>query len=319
MLKKILCTTTMVCTLLATAASAQPFPTKPITLICPFSAGGSTDVVLRAIAPALGKELGQPVIIENRPGAGGTLGAGAMLNTKPDGYTLTATALGVFRIPSMQKAPYDPLKDLTYIISVTGYTFGLLVKADAPWKTLAEFVAYAKANPDTVTYGTSGAGTTAHIVTEQFALEAGIKLTHVPFKGDTENMASLLGGHTMALSDSGWAPQVEAGKVRLLATYGSKRTKRWSQVPTLVDAGYKTATDAPVGFAGPKGMDPKVVKILHDAFKKAMDDPKVVEVLERFDQPIIYMNSADYTTFAKKTVEQERVLLNQLGLAMKNP
>ncbi len=319
MLKQILCTTTLLCALLASAASAQQFPTKPITLICPFSAGGSTDVVLRAIAPALGKELGQPVIIENRPGAGGTLGAGAMLNTKPDGYTLTAAALGVFRIPQMQKAPYDPLKDLTYIISVTGYTFGLLVKADAPWKTLAEFVAYAKANPDTVTYGTSGAGTTAHIITEQFALEAGIKLTHIPFKGDTENMASLLGGHTMALSDSGWAPQVEAGKVRLLATYGSKRTKRWSQVPTLVDAGYKTAADAPVGFAGPKGMDPKVVKILHDAFKKAMEDPKVVEVLERFDQPIIYMNSADYTTFAKKTVEQERVLLNQLGLAMKNP
>jgi tripartite-type tricarboxylate transporter receptor subunit TctC len=319
MLKKILRATTLLCTLIFGAASAQQFPTKPITLICPFSAGGSTDVVLRAIAPALGRELGQPVIIENRPGAGGTLGAGAMLNTKPDGYTLTATALGVFRIPLMQKAPYDPLKDLTYIISVTGYTFGLLVKADAPWKTLAEFVAYAKANPDTITYGTSGAGTTAHIVTEQFALEAGIKLTHIPFKGDTENMASLLGGHTMALSDSGWAPQVEAGKVRLLATYGTKRTKRWSQVPTLMDAGYKTAADAPVGFAGPKGMDPKVVKILHDAFKKAMDDPKVVEVLERFDQPIIYMNTADYTSFAKKMVEQEGVLLNQLGLAMKNP
>jgi tripartite-type tricarboxylate transporter receptor subunit TctC len=318
MLKEIRCTATLLLALVAGAASAQQFPTKPITLICPFSAGGSTDVVLRAIAPALGKELGQPVIIENRPGAGGTLGAGAMLNTKPDGYTLTATALGVFRIPSMQKAPYDPLKDLTYIVSVTGYTFGLLVKADAPWKTLAEFVAYAKANPDMVTYGTSGAGTTAHIVTEQFALEAGIKLTHIPFKGDTENMASLLGGHTMALSDSGWAPQVEAGKVRLLATYGSKRTKRWSQVPTLMDAGYKTVADAPVGFAGPKGMDPKVVKTLHDAFKKAMDDPKVIEVLERFDQPIIYMNSADYTAFAKKTVEQERVLLNQLGLAMKN-
>jgi tripartite-type tricarboxylate transporter receptor subunit TctC len=309
---------TLLLALVAGAASAQQFPIKPITLICPYSAGGSTDVVMRAMAPALGKELGQPVIIENRPGAGGTLGAGVMLNTKPDGYTLTQTSLSVFRMPFMQKTPYDPLKDLTYIASVTGYTFGLLVKADAPWKTLAEFVAYAKANPDQVTYGTSGAGTTSHIVTEQFAMEAGIKLNHIPFKGDTENMASLLGGHTMALSDSGWAPHVESGKVRLLATYGSKRTKRWPQIPTLVDSGYKTIADGPFGFAGPKGMDPKVVKILQDAFRKVMDDPKVIEVLDRFDQPVIYMNSEDYAKFARKMVEQERVLVNQLGLAIKN-
>jgi tripartite-type tricarboxylate transporter receptor subunit TctC len=321
MLYKVIRAAALLFMLTVSATHAQPsptFPTKPITLICPFSPGGSTDVVLRAIAPAVSKELGQPVVIENRPGAAGTLGAGLMVNARPDGYTLTQTGLPVYRIPLMQRAPYDPLKDLTYILSVTGYTFGLIVRADAPWKTLAEFVAYAKANPDVVTYGTSGAGTTSHIVTEQFALEAGIKLRHIPFKGDTENMASLIGGHTMVLSDSGWAPHVESGKVRLLATYGSKRTKRWPNVPTLVDSGYKTVADAPFGFAGPKGMDPKVVKILHDAFKKAMDDPKVIEVLDRLDQPVIYMNSADYTSFAKKTMDQERTLLNQLGLAMKN-
>jgi len=305
--------------LVAGVASAQQFPTKPMTLICPWPAGGSSDLVMRAIAESVGKQLGHQMIVENRPGASGTIGAGVMVNARPDGYTLTQLPISVFRLPLMNKTPFDPLKDITYIINVTGYTFGLVVKADAPWKDLAEFVAYAKAHPDTVTYGTPGTGTTPHLAVEQFALKAGIKLSHIPFKGFAENMQSLLGGHTMALSDStGWAPMVDAGKARLLATYGSKRTKRWPQVPTLLDAGYDTVSDSPFGFGGPKGMDPKVVRILHDAFRKAMDDPNVIAMLEKYDQPVIYMNGADYTKFAKKTMEEEKPLIDRLGMAYKN-
>ena len=304
--------------LVAGMASAQQSPNKPITLICPWPAGGSSDLVMRAIAESVGKQLGQQMVIENRPGASGTMGAGAMVNARPDGYLLTQLPISVFRLPLMNKTPFDPLKDITYIINVTGYTFGLIVKADAPWKDLAEFVAYAKANPDKVTYGTPGTGTTPHLAVEQFALKAGIKLSHIPFKGFAENMQSLLGGHTMALSDStGWAPIVDAGKARLLATYGSKRTKRWPQVPTLLDAGYNTVSDSPFGFGGPKGMDPKVVKILHDAFRKAMDEPSVLAMLEKYDQPLIYMNGADYTKFAKKTIEEEKPLIDRLGMAYK--
>jgi tripartite-type tricarboxylate transporter receptor subunit TctC len=305
--------------LAAGAASAQQFPTKPITLICPWPAGGSSDLVMRAFADSVGRQLGQQVVIENRPGASGTMGAGILVNAQPDGYTLSQLPISVFRLPLMNKTPFDPLKDITYIINVTGYTFGLVVKADAPWKDLAEFVAYAKANPDKVTFGTPGTGTTPHLAVEQFALEAGIKLSHIPFKGFAENMQSLLGGHTMALSDStGWAPHVDAGKARLLATYGSKRTKRWPQVATLLDAGYTTVSDSPYGFGGPKGMDPKIVKILHDAFRKAMDDPKVLAMLEEFDQPVIYMSGEEYTRFAKKTMEEERPLIERLGMAVKN-
>ncbi len=304
--------------LVAGTASAQQFPTKPITLICPWPAGGSSDLVMRAIAESVGKQLGQQMVIENRPGASGTMGAVALVNARPDGYTLTQLPISVFRLPLMNKTPFDPLKDITYIINVTGYTFGLVVKADAPWKNLAEFVAYAKAHPDTVTYGTPGTGTTPHLAVEQFALKAGIKLSHIPFKGFAENLQSLLGGHIMALSDStGWAPTVDAGKARLLATYGSKRTKRWPQVPTLLDAGYNTVSDSPFGFGGPKGMDPKVVRILHDAFRKAMDDPNVLAMLEKYDQPLIYMNGADYTKFAKKTMEEEKPLIDRLGMAYK--
>jgi tripartite-type tricarboxylate transporter receptor subunit TctC len=274
---------------------------------------------MRAFAESVGKQLGQQMIVENRPGASGTMGAGALVNAQPDGYTLTQLPISVFRLPLMQKTPFDPLKDITYIINVTGYTFGMVVKADAPWKDLAEFVAYAKANPDKITYGTPGTGTTPHLAVEQFSLKAGIKLSHIPFKGFAENAQSLLGGHTLALSDStGWAPHVDAGKMRLLATYGSKRTKRWPQVPTLLDAGYDTVSDSPFGFGGPKGMDPKVVKILHDAFRKAMDDPKVVSMLERYDQPVIYMSGEEYLKFAKKTMEEEKPLIDKLGMGVKN-
>ena len=319
MLKRILHGAALLLALIAGAASAQQFPTKPITLICPWPAGGSSDLVMRAIAESVGKDLGQQMVIENRPGASGTMGAGVLVNARPDGYTLTQLPISVFRLPLMQKTPFDPLKDITYIINVTGYTFGLIVRTDAPWKDLAEFVAYAKANPDKVTYGTPGAGTTPHLAVEQFAIKAGIKLSHIPFKGFAENIQSLLGGHTMSLSDStGWAPHVDAGKARLLATYGSKRTKRWPQVPTLLDAGYETVSDSPFGFGGPKGMDPKVVKILHDAFKKAMDDPKVLAMLEKYDQPLIYMNGDDYLKFAKKAMEDEKPLIERLGMSVKN-
>jgi tripartite-type tricarboxylate transporter receptor subunit TctC len=319
MFKRILRGAVLLLVFAAGAASAQQFPVKPITLICPWPAGGSSDLVMRAFAEAVGRQFGQQVVIENRPGASGTMGAGALVNAQPDGYTLTQLPISVFRLPHINKTPFDPLKDITYIINVTGYTFGLVVRADAPWKDLSEFVAYAKANPEKITYGTPGSGTTPHLAVEQFALKAGIKLTHIPFKGFAENMQSLLGGHTMALSDStGWAPHVDAGKARILATYGSKRTKRWPQVPTLLDAGYDTVSDSPFGFGGPKGMDPKVVKILHDAFRKAMDDPKVLAMLEKFDQPVIYMNTEDYTKFARKTFAEEKGLIERLGMAAKN-
>lgn len=303
----------------AGAASAQQFPAKPITLICPWPAGGASDLVMRAFAESVGKQLGQNVIIENKPGASGTMGAAAMVSAQPDGYTLTQLPISVFRTPLMNKMTFDPLKDITYIINVTGYTFGMAVRADAPWKDLNEFVAYAKANPDKLTYGTPGTGTTPHLAVEQFAIKAGIKLSHIPFKGFAENAQSLLGGHTMALSDStGWAPHVDAGKMRLLATYGGKRTKRWPQVPTLLDAGYDTVSDSPFGFGGPKGMDPKVVKMLHDAFRNAMSDPKVVAMLELYDQPAIYMNGEDYARFAKKTMEEEKPLIEKLGMGRKD-
>lgn len=299
-------------------AQAQAFPSRPIKLICPWPAGGPTDAVMRAIAESAGKALGGTVIVENKGGAGGTLGAIELVNAKPDGYTLSQMPLGIFRIPHMQKVQFDPLKDFTYIACLTGYTFGLVVRADSPIMSIKDLVAFAKANPGKFTYGSTGAGTTPHLVVEEFAQRAGIKLQHIPYKGNADGMAALLGGHVMSHSDStGWAPHVEAGKVRLLATYGSKRTKKWPNVPTLQDLGYETVSDSPFGIGGPKGMDPALVKRLQDAFKKTVEDPAVLAMLDKFDQPVIYMDSARYTKFAADTFEAEKKTIERLGLTNK--
>jgi tripartite-type tricarboxylate transporter receptor subunit TctC len=297
-------------------ARAQAFPARPIKYICPWPAGGSTDAVIRALAQSAAKTLGQNIIVENKPGAGGMLGANELVSAAPDGYTLSQLPHGVFRIPHMQKTTFDTLKDFTWIACLTGYTFGLVVPADSPIKTIADLVAYAKANPEKFTYGSTGIGTSPHLAVEEFAQRAGIKLTHVPFKGNADNMQAILGGHTMAASDAtGWAPHVESGKLRLLATYGSKRTKRWPTVPTLDELGYKTVSDSPFGVCGPKGMDPAVVRTLHDAFKKTLEDPAVLASFEKFDQTVIYMDTEQYTRFARESFAAEKATMERLGLA----
>ena len=239
-------------------AFAQAFPSRPIRYICPWPAGGSTDAVIRSLADSAGKILGATIIVDNKPGAAGMLGANELVNAKPDGYTLSQLPHGVFRVPHMQKVQFDTLKDFTWIACLTGYTFGLVVPASSPIKSIKELVEFAKANPDKFTYGHTGVGTSPHLAVEEFAQRAGIKLTNVPFKGNADNMQAVLGGHVMAASDAtGWGPHVDAGKLRLLATYGSKRTKRWASVPTLDELGYKTISDSPLWRVWPQGHGPR--------------------------------------------------------------
>jgi len=298
---------------------AAEFPTKPVTLICPWPPGGSTDISMRALAETTSKYLGQPVVIDNKAGGSGTVGGATMAATaKPDGYTVAQIPITIFRLPNMMKVTWDPLKDFTYIIHLTGYTFGVVVKADAPWKTWNEFIAYAKANPNKVTYATPGAGTSLHITMEMFAMKEGIKWIQVPMKGGGETTPAVLGGHVTATADStGWAPQVDAGQLRLLVTWGNQRTKKWPNVPTLKDLGYGIVSNSPFGLAGPKGMDPKVVKTLHDAFKKGMEDPAYLKILERLDMEPFYKNTEDYAKYVKEMCEEEKVIVDKLGLRKK--
>jgi len=309
----------MVLFLYALPVVAAEFPSKPVTLIVPWPPGGSTDVSFRVLAETTSKYLGQPVIVENKAGGSGTVGGATMAATaKPDGYTVCQLPITIFRLPYMMKVSWDPLKDFTYIIHLTGYTFGVVVKADAPWKTWNEFIAYAKANPNKVTYATPGAGTSLHITMETIAMRQGIKWIQVPMKGGGETTPAVLGGHVTATADStGWAPQVDAGQLRLLVTWGNQRTKKWPDVPTLKELGYGIVSNSPFGIAGPKGMDPKVVKILHDAFKKGMEDPDYLKILERLDMEPFYKNSEDYAKYVKEMCEEEKEIVDKLGLKKK--
>ena len=298
------------------AAWAQTFPVRPIKLVIAFPAGGPTDITMRQLAENASKILGQPVIIENKPGAGGTLPAQALQTAQPDGYTLAQMPLGVFRLPYTTKINWDPVKDINYVINVTGYAFGIVVPADSPFKTWADFVAYAKANPGKLTYGSTGTFTSPHLTTELIAQKAGIQLQHVPYKGSADLMLATVSGQLMAAADStGFAPQVEAGKLRVLNTWGDKRLAKFPDAPTLKELGYDTVQNSPFGIGAPKGTPPEVVQKVHDAFKKAMEEPSYVAALGRYDMQPNYMSSAEYTKFAQDTFGREKALIEKLGLA----
>lgn len=298
---------------------AQAYPNKPITMIVPWPAGGSTDRHLRTLADIAGKHLGQAIVVQNQPGGGGTLGPGNMaLAAKPDGYTIAQFPMGMLRIPHMQKTAWHPLNDFSFIIGVSGYTFGFVVKSDSPYKSFTEYVEAARRQPGKVDYGSTGTGTSPHLLLEEVADVAKVQFNHVPFKGNADLMAALLGGHVMAGSDaSGWDKYVDGGQMRLLATFGEKRTKRWPNVPTAKDLGFNVIGNSPYGFVGPKGMDPAIVKTLHDAFKKAMDDPKHLEVLDQLNQDMWYRSGEDYAKWARDTFAKDKLLIERLGLSVK--
>jgi tripartite-type tricarboxylate transporter receptor subunit TctC len=304
---------------LARPALAQgSFPDRPIRLIVPWPPGGSTDGQMRSLAEIASRKLGQTIVIENRPGVAGTLGAQAVKDARPDGYTLTQMPISVFRYPQMTSRPnFDPMNDFTWVIHVTGYLFGVVVRADRPWRTWQDFIAHARANPGKVTYGTPGVGSSLHITMEQIAQKLGIEWTHVPFRGGAENQQATLAGTIDATADStGWAPLVDAGQLRLLVVWSAERAKRFPDVPTLREVGLDIVSASPYGFAGPKGMDPAVVRRLHDAFRQALYDPAHLQVLERLDMQPFYMNSEDYTAFARRLYQEEGEMIRRLGLRM---
>lgn len=318
-LKVLTASTWLAAALLMAAGSAlgQVFPSRTITLVCPWPPGGSTDTHLRKFAEVASKYVGQNIVVENKPGGGGMLGPGVMAKTqKPDGYTLSQLPVGAFRIPHMQKVDWDPLKDFTYIIGLTGYTFGLVVKSDTQFKTLKEVIDYAKANPGKFSYGSTGTGTSPHLLIEELGGKVGAQFLHVPFKGNADSTQAILGGHVMAQSDAtGWARHVEAGTFRLLVTFGEQRTK-WN-APTAKELGIDIVSYSPYGIVAPKGMDPKLTRQLHDAFRKTLDDPEHLKVLQQFDQIYWYKSSEDYAKWAAATFAEERATIERLGLLAK--
>jgi len=297
-------------------APAQNFPSRAVTLICPWPAGGSTDLHLRKIAELASKQFGQPVIVENKPGGSGLNGPLTMTKTaKPDGYTISQLVITAYRQPHMQKVDYDPVNDFTYILGLAGYTFGVVVRADSPFKSFKDVIAYAKANPGKLSYATPGPGTSLHFAMEEIAARTGVQFLHVPFKGYADGATALMGGHVMIQVDStGWANLVDSGKLRLLATLGDKRT-RWN-VPTMRDLGIDTVSVSPYGLVAPKGLPAPVLKVLHDAFKKASDDPENMKTLQQLDMVHWYKSPEEYTRWGAEMLKAERATVERAGMLL---
>ena len=304
----------------AGAAQAQEFPTRPITFIVPWAAGGATDITIRALADAASKHLGQPVVIENKAGGGGTVGGATMAaSAKPDGYTIAQIPISIFRLPIMQGATYDPIKDFTYIGNYAGYIFASYCSAASGLKTWKDVIDYAKANPGKLTYASPGHGTSPNIGMELMAAHSGVKFSEVPFKSTAEVNIAVAGGHTMCGATGLDAkPLADAGKLQFVNVWTGKRIPKVADVPTLKELGYPFVFESPWGIAGPKGMDPKVVQKLQDAFRKALDEKSVKDAYEKYEMVENYMDSATYTRFVADYMKSERENLTKLGLAKKD-
>ena len=294
----------------------ERFPSRPIIVLVPFPPGGATDVQMRAMAEAATRAFGQTVIVENKPGAGSTLGASTVARAQPDGYLLTQMTLPCLRLPWMQPMPFDPRTDFTPIIHLTGYLFGVVVRADGPYKTWQDLVADARRRPGRVRIGNTGANGTPHLTMVDLAEREKLDVIHVPFRGEGDAVPQVLGGHIEALAAGSGAGQlVDEGKLRFLNLWGRQRSERWPQVPTVVELGYEgMVVTSPYGLCGPAGMDPAVVKTLHDGLKLALFDPQHLAALKRLDQSVEYLDSAAYGRFMLETIEMEKRRVERLGL-----
>jgi tripartite-type tricarboxylate transporter receptor subunit TctC len=282
----------------------------------PWPAGGATDLTLRLLAEIAGRHLGQKILLENKGGAGGTLAMPALQQAAPDGYTIAQMPQPVFRAPWIQKVLWDPVRDTTPIIQITGVTFGIVVPAASPLRSLDDLFAQAKAQPGALTVATNGVGTTPHVVMDELFAKRGLAYVHVPYKGTSEQMIAVSSGQVMVgVNSTGFAPFVDGGQLRLLATFGAQRSKRWPQVPTLKDLGHGVVAQSPWGLAGPRGVPSAVVQTLHDAFKLAMNDPSFITELDRYDQELAYLGSEDYGRAMRDAFAAEKKTVERLGLA----
>lgn len=298
------------------------FPVRPITFICPFVAGSGADISARLISKSTEKFLGQPVMVVNKLGAGGTIGIAAIAAAKPDGYTVGySSPSGMLVSPFVEKVPYHPLTDFQQIIQYCETTFALYVKGDSPFKDFKELIANARQNPNKLTYGTTGALSIVHLTMVQVAKKEGVQFRHMPFKGGPEIQAALLGGHIdFGIGDFNYA-LLEAGQIRLLALLGENLRPEYPQTPTLKSLGYDRpdVPPAPIyqNVAGPKGIPQEVVRKLEEAFTLATKEPAFIKGLKEIRFPLVYRNSKDMTDYMNYYYEYYRKVLKDTDLSKK--
>jgi len=301
----------------ASVFGSDTFPDRPITLILPYSSGG-TDVQYRKLAELAGKELGQPIIVLNRPGGGGTAAVAQMARANtPDGYTIAAATGPLLRQPHMMRVQFDPLKDFTWIAGLGAYTFVVTVRGDSEFKTLPALLSWAKANPGKLTYATPGFASSQYMAMANLTRAAGVEAVHVPFKGGGEVQAAVLGGHVVVGVNT-LAGVMPAGDntpgVRALASFDPQRSPDLPDLPVVRDFGFDIIQDSPYGIVGPRGLKPEVVATLQEAFHKAVQSEENIALLKTLRQRAAYVPSDAYARWAAETFAFERKVVEALGL-----
>jgi tripartite-type tricarboxylate transporter receptor subunit TctC len=294
-------------------ALAAEFPTKEVQILIPYAPGGATDLVFRALAATTSKSLGKAVVVVNKPGGGGAVGFTEAAQAKPDGYTLVTAITPVTILPHQVKTAFT-YKDFEPIINVVDDPAMFQVRADSPWKTLSEFLDYARKNPGMLTVGNSGAGGGVHLIALAFEKAAGVKFNHIPFAGGGPSVTALLGGHIHAVSVS--PPEgishVKAGKLRIIALFSAKRMPAFPEVPTVREQGVNFVMGQWRGLAAPKGTPPDVIKKLHDAFKRGMEDPAFVKNAADMTVHLAYIGPGEFGKLMAQDHERYGKLVEEI-------
>jgi tripartite-type tricarboxylate transporter receptor subunit TctC len=300
-------------------AQAQSYPAKPINLIVPFAAGGAADILARAIGEPMTRDLGQPIVIVNRGGAGTIIGVEAVARAAPDGYTILLSGdAGVINTASGRKLPYDLMKDLTPVSTVYSGAQILLVKKDSPFNSIQDLVKHAKANPGKVRFGSTGVGTSVHLSSESFNQAAGIKAIHVPYKGVAPAMNDLAGGHIDYVIGGSTAaiPAVKSGSHKALAIMSKTRSQLLPELPSVVEQGVNVETGSWYGLFVPAGTPQEVVNRLHASLTKTLASKDMTERLRSLGGEPRPMSQEQFTSFLRSEIQKLTVLMRQLDIKL---
>jgi tripartite-type tricarboxylate transporter receptor subunit TctC len=310
----------MVALVVTLAGYAQaPYPSKPLSMIVPFPPGGVADITARPAAAAIQKILGQPVVVLNRPGAGGAVGMAAAATATPDGYTIMTALSSISIIPSAErlygrKPPYE-LKQFAPIALLTADPTVLVVSASSPWRTLADFVQFAKQNPGKIAYGSSGNYGTLHVAMEMLAHAAGVKLHHVPYTGAGPALTSLLGGHVQAMASgpSVVIGNIKGGKLRPLAVWGAKRIESLPEVPTFKELGYDIEFYIWSGLFAPAGTPEPILSKLRETAKQVAQDPDFRAAMAKAETPVAYLDAPQFQQFWDRDARLLEQAIQRIG------
>jgi tripartite-type tricarboxylate transporter receptor subunit TctC len=299
------------------SAQSGPYPNRPIKIIIPFPPGNTTDIMTRLIAPKLQERLGQPIVVENKPGASGVIGMEFVAKSKPDGYTLVASQGGTMVVlPHTSKSiAYSPIADFSSI-TLSTYNYQVVTASNqAPFKTFPEMIAWAKANPGQLTVASNGEGGFPHLVFEHLAKTAGITFTHVPYKGTAQIVTDMIGGQVMASIDgvSGPAPHIRSGAIRLLAISNKSKVAEWPNTPTVSETLPGWTSNGWFAYSGPAGMNKDIVRKLNMEINRAMNSPEVVEQLKSYGLEVVSESPEYFDRVLKDDYARYGKLVKDIG------